>query len=61
MKGILNKENIKKYKFGRQKINSQKKINNILIKTSSNMLIIIISSLFIFLLLSYDKYIIITR
>ena len=61
MKGILNKENIIKYKLERQKINSQKKINNILIKTSSNMLIIIISNLFIFLLLSYDKYIIKTK
>ena len=58
MKGILNTKNNIKYKDGRQKINSQKKINDILIKKCSNIFIIIISILFIFLLLSYDKYII---
>ena len=58
MKGILNIKNNIKYKDGRQKINSQKKINDILIKKCSNIFIIIISILFIFLLLSHDKYII---
>ena len=58
MKGILNTKNNIKYKDGRQKINSQKKTNDILIKKCSNIFIIIISILFIFLLLSYDKYII---
>ena len=58
MKGILNIKNNIKYKDGRQKIYSQKKTNDILIKKCSNIFIIIISILFIFLLLSHDKYII---
>ena len=58
MKGILNIKNNIKYKDGRQKIYSQKKTNDILIKKYSNIFIIIISILFNFLLLSHDKYII---
>ena len=57
-KGRFSKENIKKYKVGRPKRNSQKKMNDILIKISSNILIIIVSNLLIFLLLSCNKYII---